>query len=100
MKQQFLIVLGPFLEAELAPALSGLQTIGALHSIQNYSPDNPHPKPKKQSPTGITRMKITDDVKKNMRGLRSNGYNPRQIAELIGCSAESVKRHAFAEPPA
>lgn len=95
MIKKFLLTLGPLTEDQLKAAFQHVD-VGTLHGIEVYTEN---PKPKAKQPTGITRMHITDDVKRNMRGLKTSGYDPKQIAELVGCSVATVKRHVFPEMP-
>jgi len=96
MKTRYLIVLGPIAEDKLGGVLAEALAVAPLFQV---NPQAQYEKPKKMK-AGITRMQITPEMKRSMQGLRATGYSSQQIAELIGCSRQSVKRHAPGIDPA
>jgi len=90
MKNKYFIVLGPIDKDKLGGILAEVLTIAPLFQV---NPQVQYSKPKKMK-AGITRMQITPEMKRSMQGLRASGYSSQQISELIGCSRQSVKRHA------
>jgi len=90
MKTRYLIVLGPIDGAKLGEVLAEALAVAPLFQV-NPLVLNANPKKMK---AGITRMQITPEMIRSMQGLRASGYSSQQIAEQMGCSRQSVKRHA------
>lgn len=91
MKKQFFITLGPIDENAVGATVQLTAAVAPLHEVYWSIKTNTG---KNTSPTGITRMTITDEVIKQMKELRAENYDADQIARAIGCSRTSVKRHA------
>lgn len=91
MKKQFFITLGPIDEKHVGATVQLTTAVAPLHEVYWSIKTNAA---KNKTPTGITRMTITDEIVKHMKELRAENYDADQIARAIGCSRTSVKRHA------
>lgn len=86
--QKFEITIGPVLQKDLGNVL---QTVLAVSELVSVNPCVSKPR-KPYTRKG----RITNDDKKLMRELREKGKTLLEIASVIGCSDETVRRHLAA----